>query len=135
MTTNRKHDTPLAMRLRIDRRAAGLTQKQVCNRIDIVTTQLSSWENATYRPNLENVLALAEVYGQDPMEYVTLLKASPSSGRAGERARKYRAQIAERGSTREIPDPDAHGAMRVDDAAGELPSPVRRRRANGPARG
>lgn len=135
MTTNRKHDTPLAMRLRIDRRAAGLTQKQVCNRIDLVTTQLSSWENATYRPNLENVLALAEVYGQDPMEYVTLLKASPSSGRAGERARKYRAQIAERGSTREITDTDTRGAMRVEEAAGELPTPVRRRRANGPARG
>jgi transcriptional regulator with XRE-family HTH domain len=102
-------DTPLSRRLRKDRKAAGLTQKQVCQLIDAVPGQLSTWEHATYRPSLGHVLALADVYRQDAMEYVALLHLAPSSGKAAERARRYRQKLADRA-----------GAERVDAATGEL---------------
>lgn len=113
-TTDGWVSTPLGERLRADRLAAGLSQRQAAARIETTTQSLSGWENGKHKPSDEYLARLAELLGQDLIEYVRLRMRSPASGRAGQRARRYRAQIAERARA-DGADREAAGA--VEEAA------------------
>lgn len=130
---DRPHDTPLAARLRADREAAGLTQKLVAQALDIDSTQLSGWENGSYKPLAKRLLQLADLYETSVESYIELASVSPSSGKAAERSRRYRQQLETRGAA--ASDRDAAG--NVEAAVEELGPTVdrtgtRRRRRRGP---
>lgn len=87
---DRPYDTPLAQRLRADRKAARFTQKIVSEALGIEGTQLSSWENGLHKPVAARLLDLADLYETEVADYIHLATISPSSGKAAERSKRYR---------------------------------------------
>ena len=51
--------------LRQLRQASGLTQEQVVQQIGLTRQALSSYESGRTRPDIETLMALAEIYGTD----------------------------------------------------------------------
>lgn len=45
------------------RKQSGLTQKQVAGKLGVYQSNISDWENNVSRPEYENLLALAKLYG------------------------------------------------------------------------
>lgn len=50
------------------RRAAGMTQKQVADRLHVTDRAVSKWERGVADPSTANLLALARLYGVSPEE-------------------------------------------------------------------
>ena len=45
------------------RKQSGLSQKQVAEKLGVYQSNVSDWENDISRPEYENLIALAEIYG------------------------------------------------------------------------
>lgn len=56
--------TILAANVLRSRLAAGLTQRQLANLIDVDSQQVSKWERAAHRPSDENLAALSQALGR-----------------------------------------------------------------------
>lgn len=50
------------------RRVAGMTQKQVADRLHVTDRAVSKWERGAADPSTANLLALAKLYGVSPEE-------------------------------------------------------------------
>ncbi len=46
------------------RKQCGYTQKQIADLLKIEQSNISDWENDVSRPEYENLIALAEIYGE-----------------------------------------------------------------------
>lgn len=57
-----------AARLRELRQAAGLTQKEAAERLDLPQQTLSRWETGERVPSLRQYPAIAKIYGDIPAE-------------------------------------------------------------------
>lgn len=128
--------TPLSRRLVADREATGMSQRVVSSKLVTTTQNISGWENGHYRPGPKYLAALAELYGQDPGEYLALLNASPASGKAKERARRLRekAKAEARAAKDRAEAQNVRGATRkLKQRPEEAPQKgSRRRRRQGP---
>ena len=69
--------TTLGERIRDARRAAGLSQEKLAERVGVTRQAVTKWENGQSAPSTENLLRLAEVL-HTPVE--TLLDAAADSG-------------------------------------------------------
>jgi transcriptional regulator with XRE-family HTH domain len=58
--------TTIGQNIRAARKAAGMTQRQLANKLDTDPVLVSKWERARHRPNDENLFALARECGVEP---------------------------------------------------------------------
>lgn len=124
--------TPLSERLVADRLAARMSQRIVASKLVTSTTVLSGWENGHHKPSDDYLFALAQLYDQDPLEYVRLRMISPSSGKARERSRRQRAAAKAGAVSREedqaAADAVSDGAAKINQAAARTAKRQRRQR-------
>ncbi len=65
----------LRMTLEAARVNAGLTQKQVCDAIDISMTTIGLWEHGDRMPTVDKAIKLSELYGI-PLDCINFAKKS-----------------------------------------------------------
>jgi len=58
-------------RLRTQRLAAGMTQRQVAREVDVSESVVAHWERGSQRPTVERVAALARALGLTPTDLTT----------------------------------------------------------------
>lgn len=75
------------------RRATGLSQAQVAERLEVSRQAVSKWETDASRPDTENLLRLAELFDV-PLEELALGRAGEAAGGARTRRRGRRAAWA-----------------------------------------
>ena len=63
----------LRMTLEAARVNAGLTQKQVCDAIDISMTTIGLWEHGDRMPTVDKAIKLSELYGV-PLDCINFAK-------------------------------------------------------------
>lgn len=51
--------------IRSARRAAGLTQRELAQRLDVADLQVSRWERGAHRPKDDTLIALAEILSRE----------------------------------------------------------------------
>jgi transcriptional regulator with XRE-family HTH domain len=57
--------TTLGANIKRARLAAGLTQRQLADRVDVDPMMVSKWERGWHRPSEENLIALTRELGRD----------------------------------------------------------------------
>ena len=78
-------------RLQELRRARGFSQEELADRLGVSRQAVSKWENGQGKPELDNVVRLAEIYGVTT-DYLLAGKAAPPA--PGETAPPWRADRA-----------------------------------------
>lgn len=87
--------TALAKQLRMDRKAAHLTQPQVAVILGVKQQQISKYERGENRPSPSALKKLARLFGKDPLNYFSdaLVGGSVAQGFAEDNGRGYDPQI------------------------------------------
>lgn len=118
-------DTELAQRLRSGRASTGLNQREMAQELGISPSELSRYERAIVRPDLQRLLALCERYGLDVAEMVQLRASTPGSGRGRRRpagGEPTRAE-AEGAAAVDLPTEVTPEMRAVDELAADAPAP------------
>jgi transcriptional regulator with XRE-family HTH domain len=78
-------DPELAARLRAARERAGLSQRDVAERIGATQTMVCVWERGRYEPTLTALRRLAEIYGTTAAALIGGVNRDKSTGEGGRR--------------------------------------------------
>jgi transcriptional regulator with XRE-family HTH domain len=101
-------------RLRTARRAAGLTQKQLADRLEVESITVSRWERGVTSPSLPRLRRIAEITQTTVGDLVNTASASASASAHELEIAALREELAE---TRELVDRVARALERLAPAA------------------